>query len=1247
MSLRTSLAVACVLGACWTCASDRAAAGVEVGDAYARDDNGKWTIGTDAVQMIFEVRDGRFLLSNFTNKLAKPAREYLGEKDAMNPLGADRQTTRKGEKPWTLIHGETREVSAGGRPAVQLDLTMTHESARVYFHVMAYPGTPILRQWAEIENCGRDPYRNKSNDLYSIAFRPDGDVFTNYWMVGGNSQPNQGEMHSGQIGQSYRQVIATYATYQFVPWMGFRRNTAQGDGCFVSLDFLGSWQLAAVREGAGNVRVSASSAQLTAPPIDPGKRLDLPVVFYGVFERDLDDMSERIYNWQYEYMWDYTHDDWYAKMPFVVAWYGDSDNLQQQWAGRLGDLDMNWTDYLRTAGMELLWEDAGWSATRTWRESDKNTEGVDFAETRRFLTKNGMKLIVWFRGRKSTGLLDSKVGSWGNFQMRTDGLDLNAECDRVLRNDVTHFLESHRRCSFHTCSSGSTYAHTFEIQRLTDLNYDSDLPGSDYTNANWSYLDTPDKWFDTINCWDPKKGIGWTPNTGYRSLAQVPRGGHYMADGGLEPVRKMCDLYHYLLQQGVAGRWSHVAHPVVVGDDTWHYCQRMSFDRRKSFIILKHRSTGEVTIYPRGLVPEESYLVEFEVEKASVTRTGADLMKNGIVIKDQKPGELIYLNLPNRPRGGRDKTAPKPPGRVVARRETNIGFTGMGVYWSPGSDDNWVSYYEVRRGETILGKASTGTYFFDHSEGWDPRTTYSVRTVDGDGNPSDWTTAAAIANCPMVASVMGGLYSRQGRENWRYETTVEGKVFRPMTWVPPAKKPAGDVRGTTVQRGGAEGYWEGADTARVGRGWQQASKDALCVRTWMATQAGTVRVVGRVMKEYYHRDEGESLRAKILHNDKQVWPDVGWAMVSVGDLVGRTHDVTLQVAPGDTLRFVLDKGKTPEHDILAWIPRIVYTDGESPVESPKPIRILCGSKDAYTDKTGNVWSVDKYFVSGEPLATKAKIDGALPTPDDQTLYQHGRQGSDFRYVIPAQPGLYTLRVKFAEPEYEWFFSRPFNLSINGREVMHNADVCQSARGWRKAHERVFRYVVPNAAGTIDIRFTSGWEPGKQTDKALVQAIEVLPEQGPAIRLDCGANRPFIDWHGFLWNADPGNKESNAIRSEASVSQASPTLHDQEIYRTALSGNRLHHSLSVPNGLYTVHLKFAELWLKEPGHRPMDIEINGRMVREKWDPATAAGQVNMAADFRVEDVTPDVNGRITITLTATGANAAILQGIEVE
>ncbi|MBM3241976.1 hypothetical protein FJZ31_37370 [Candidatus Poribacteria bacterium] len=1210
---------------------------IKVRDAYVRSnvDGQRWTIGTETVQMVFECKEGKFRLVSFQNKLFNPQQEYIDEKMATAPFSFE------DEKQWVLVAGSAREVEAGGRPAAQLDLTLMRESLRVQFHVLAFPGTPILRQWVEFYNTGASPFVLKSPAPASILLRSDAATsYINYWMIGGHSQSNQGKMESASVTPSYHHKLNGTATLNYVPWMALHRNTGPKDGWFIALEYLGKWCLAVDHETPEPIKVSASIDELETRTLSPGERLELPMVTLGVFCDNLDNMAKWLYNWQYEYMWDYTHDDWYALMQFLTPWWANSHNLQEQFAGRLAYLDMDWSEYMRESGLEVLWDDAGWSAdANIWAG---NREGPDFAQTLRFFAKTGMKWALWFCGDPTSGIMDTKVGSWGNFQWRTDALGFNFAFDKAFRSEVTRFLKVHPRCSWHTCSGGSTYSHTFDIQRYGDVHYDTDLPGSDITNYYFSYLETPDKWFDMLATWG-----SYHPDTSRRMLSMTPKWTHYIKPHEMAQLRLIADLYHYLLQEGVAGRWSYITHPPIKGDTEHYYCQRVNYDRTKSLIIFKHRASGEVTIYPRGLLPEHRYLVEFDSTKVTMTRTGADLLANGIVIENQQPGELIYLNLPHRPGSGRDQGRPHPPGRVLTRRETNLWFCGVGIYWSPGSDDNWVSHYEIRRGSEILGKTCTGTYFFDRSEGWNPKAEYSVRTVDGDGNVSDWTYATPLADEPQIFSALGGHFSKSGREGWRAETTVDCRTFTPMVWVPPAKPSAADLGGTPNQPGGVEGYWEGTGAARVGRGWQQASTEVAGVRTWIAPQAGIVRIIGRVIKEYYHRNQGAPLRVRILHNDRKVWPDGDWAVAPVDDLTGVTHDLNLEVVTDDAIRFVLDKGSAPEHDLLAWMPRIVYTETETTEYDSTVMRILCGAEKPYIDHCGNIWSADRFYTGGKPISTKGNIEGASPTLSDQVLYQAGRAGEDFIYSIPVAPGLYSLRLKFAESEYQWCFARPFNLDINGRRVLRNFDVCQAARGSKRAYERVFRYLVPNADGQLVLRFTSGWEPLKKSGEAMVQAIEVVPEQKLIMRINVGSDTQFVDWNSFIWASDAHFKGGQVIKSDALVTQAAPTLYDQELYRTARTGPKLNYTMAVPPGLYTVHLKFAELWLSEPGKRPMNIAINGQCVWKYWDPATAAGQIGMAADIRVEDITPDKDGHITIKISAAGANDAILQGIEIE
>ena len=46
-------------------------------------------------------------------------------------------------------------------------------------------------------------------------------------------------------------------------------------------------------------------------------------------------------------------------------------------------------------------------------------------------------------------------------------------------------------------------------------------------------------------------------------------------------------IYHYLLANGVVGRWVHVFRPAVEGDDPTMYFERLSADGLRGIIIPK------------------------------------------------------------------------------------------------------------------------------------------------------------------------------------------------------------------------------------------------------------------------------------------------------------------------------------------------------------------------------------------------------------------------------------------------------------------------------------------------------------------------------------------------------------------------------------------------------------------------------------------------------------------------------------
>lgn len=1162
---------------------------------------------------------------------------------------------------WSLVASSASKTKIGGVDAVRLDITLKKDNLLARYHVFAHPGTSVLRQKVDVENLSsaQDVSLVPVKNLLTLGIDGTKDSFTNMWMSAETVDTSQGKIYKNKVINGFKDRISTIATANIVPWMAVKRDVKSQDGLYIAPDYLGHWSISIERSKNGTIRLCSGCEDL--PALKVGKKLSLPYMTFGVFTKSLDNMARDLYNWQYTYLWDYTHEDYFTKMPATVAWYGSSLNLQQQWAGHLSDLDMASTNFIRTVGMEQLWIDAGWSATSRWWHASF-FEGPDFFLTRKYLDKSGIKLLVWMQGHVSNGVLSAKQAAWGNYQRRTDGMHMDHAHDAILRNTTEKFLNDHPRCSFHTCSGGSNYAHTFEIQRYTDVNYDADGPGAPYTNAYWSYIEVPEKWFDNFCLWGK-----YDETVGFRYLTQVPKWGCSTDPDSMPPMRHVCDLYHYMLDCGVAGRWSYIVHPVIVGDADYHYCQRVNYNGSKSMIIFKHFPEKPVKIYPTGLISNMTYIVDFEAGSESYKRTGRDLMKNGISFEKPRVGEIVYLNMPNRPGSGRDNIAPTAPPTVLAKYEVNIENSGIGIYWSRAKDNNWISCYEVKRGDEIIGTVSTGHYYFDKSYGFGEHNDYYVRTIDGDGNLSPWTKAKFMPSETKTYATLGGLFNKQGHEGWSAETSEDGVNFVEMKWVEPVRSPTADIGGTTIQEGGAEGYWEGADTARIGRGWQQASLSAYCSRTWTAIRGGKISIVGRPTKDYYRWEFGNPIKVKITHNNKDVWT---WQTLELNDELGKQHMLTLDIKVGDKIRFIVDKASDVDNDLVAWMPTIRYINSAQQPVKQSVVRILCGSGKDYTDNTGVKWSADKYYTGGKAIKATAKLVKGLQIVDDAKLYRTARSGKNFTYSIPVEDGMYCIRLKFIEPKYNNFFNRPFTMTVNGKKELVNFDVNQAARGKDKPFDRLVRYVVPNAEGKIVLNFSGGWEPSMLSDEAIISAIEVTPEtKNDIIRVNAGSNKDFVDWNGNIWLGDSAfvsggsavsgrgnlnriptvyNTDYCAVQTrEFEISQASPTLFDQEIYRTARSGNMFTYTFTVPDRLYSIQLKFAELWSDKLGERPMDIYINNKLIWKDYDPATRAMKINKAADMRVDDIIPDKNNQIVIKVVAKSANAAILQGIQID
>lgn len=140
----------------------------------------------------------------------------------------------------------------------------------------------------------------------------------------------------------------------------------------------------------------------------------------------------------------------------------------------------------------------------------------------------------------------------------------------------------------------------------------------------------------------------------------------------------------------------------------------------------------------------------------------------------------------------------------------------------------------------------------------------------------------------------------------------------------PAEDPAGAANPNALKYDTREWYgstfWTGPDWTRVGKDWHHPGEATPSVRRYACPQDGTVTISGRVFKRHL---AGDGVVARILHGDREIWK----AQIAGADSDGNSHDLTLAVRKGDSLRFVIDKFKAIACDTTAWDPTITYRDG--------------------------------------------------------------------------------------------------------------------------------------------------------------------------------------------------------------------------------------------------------------------------------------------------------------------------------
>jgi hypothetical protein len=314
------------------------------------------------------------------------------------------------------------------------------------------------------------------------------------------------------------------------------------------------------------------------------------------------------------------------------------------------------------------------------------------------------------------------------------------------------------------------------------------------------------------------------------------------------------------------------------------------------------------------------------------------------------------------------------------------------------------------------------------------------------------------------------------------------------------------------------------------------------------------------------------------------------------------------------------------------------------------VRILAGSRAArFVDQAGKVWVGDCFFTDGKPERSAAPFIYRTADPE---IYQRSRQG-DFRYDIPLKPGVYELRLHFAENFYGpegledgGEVSRLFLVNLNGRPLLRPLDVYSDAGGSRTAEVKVFKDVSPAADGQLHLEFLS-WTH----NKALLNGLEILPSKpgmGNPVRLTA-QHKVVLSADGREWLPDRYFKGGRSITRTAGVAG----VDTPELYQAERFGN-FSYAIPVAAGRYTVTLHFAERYFgpnnpspdgRGPGSRVFHVFHNGKALLTNFDIFKEAGGQDRAVAKRFTGLTPDAQGKLVFEFKPV-VNYPLVNAIEV-
>jgi hypothetical protein len=180
--------------------------------------------------------------------------------------------------------------------------------------------------------------------------------------------------------------------------------------------------------------------------------------------------------------------------------------------------------------------------------------------------------------------------------------------------------------------------------------------------------------------------------------------------------------------------------------------------------------------------------------------------------------------------------------------------------------------------------------------------------------------------------------------------------------------------------------------------------------------------------------------------------------------------------------------------------------------------------------------------------------------------------------------------------------------------------------------------APQVNGTFQVALSAINSVGMGA-ATLNLTINVAPAGTAITFINCGASSNYTDPAGNVWSADEDFTGGSTVSTTTAISGTTTPV----VYQTARQSLPT-YTIPVPNGNYTVVLKFAEIQYQVAGKRQFNVAINGTQVLTNFDIVATAGAANTAVDESFPVTV--TGGAITIGLTTGAAGVALVNGIEI-